>query len=161
MYTIEDIIASLHNETRVINHLFTKIPSVSGAFDYKPSAYQRSMKELLTYMSTMGIMLTKIFKANGYVPQDHQQAELAMEEFPARMEEQMDVVAEYLRSLTSQELESEIDPFKSGAMSLKLYILNVLLKTYTAYRMQLFLYIKGSGTTAIGTSNLRWGYDAA
>lgn len=159
MFTIEDLISSLREETRIINHLYTKIP-MPGGLEYKPNAYQRSMKELLWYMSSMGVMLSKMFKANGYNADDHDKSTPDLTQFTTIMDEQFVFVEHYLRSLSPDDLAREIDPFgMSMSFPVKHYVFNVLFKTYVAYRMQLFLYAKDAGSYTMGTSNLRMGRD--
>ena len=55
--TKSELIASLHNEVRILQHLITKIGP--GMVDYKPTPKQRSTIDLLKYLAVMGPMLVK------------------------------------------------------------------------------------------------------
>ena len=52
MYSTQEIIASFENDTRLINHLVSKIPA--DKYDWKPAEGSRTIRELLTYMARMG-----------------------------------------------------------------------------------------------------------
>jgi len=51
MFTKQDIINSLTRENVIIKHLYEK--AAPEMMDYKPSEKQRSIRELLIYMTTM------------------------------------------------------------------------------------------------------------
>ena len=167
MYTIQDICDSLSNDTNIINHLFDKIPTKEEwIFEYRPNPDQRSLKELLEYMSLMWRMIATITKSVTY-----DQEELAKvrganeglnveEDFKTLMTSQLKFVTSSLKELSENDLSAEIDPFGKWAMQRKMFILNTLLKTYTAYRMQLFLYLKDSGQRHLNTSNVWMWQDA-
>ena len=64
--TKSELIASLQNEVRILQHLITKIePSMR---DYRPTPKQRSTTELLQYLSIMGPMLLRAAKSGGFDP---------------------------------------------------------------------------------------------
>ena len=51
MFSLDDWVASCAHETKVIQHLATKMPV--GGLDYRPTPGQRSMRELMQYMTCM------------------------------------------------------------------------------------------------------------
>jgi hypothetical protein len=124
MFTIQDLIASFTQETHIIKHLATKLPNGAAAYDYKPNAYQRSMKEFMYYVATMGHLMTKIISEGSYTPelaktirekvQSHD-----LENFDAMMDEQLAVVVAYLELVTEDQMNEELDPFGMGATSRK------------------------------------------
>lgn len=165
MYTINDLIDSLKEETRIINHLFSKIPfEKEWILQYMPNEDQRSLKELLEYMMIMGNMLSAVLEAWTYTqelvkPIKDALHDISLEnEFQSVMNTQLETVGERLRGMEST-MEDMIDPFWAWAMMRKTYVLEVLLKTYTAYRMQLFLYLKDSGERQLNTANVWQGRD--
>lgn len=166
MYTIKDITESLTEETRIITHLFSKIPfAKEGILQYRPNEDQRSLKELLEYMLMMGHSLS-VVAVQGTYDKDtlkpfaaHVQEISLKDDFVDEMKKQTEAVNERLTSLTEEQLEESIDPFGGGPEKRKSMILNVLLKTYTAYRMQLFLYLKDSGERQLNTANVWQGRD--
>lgn len=54
MLTLEQLLDSCAHETKVIQHLATKVPE--GGLDYRPTEGQRSMRELMAYMTRMAMM---------------------------------------------------------------------------------------------------------
>src|SRR4029079_1013037 len=55
--TKEELIGSLQNEVRILQHLCTKIDP--AMLDYRPTPKQRSTLELLRYLSNSGAELVK------------------------------------------------------------------------------------------------------
>jgi len=166
MYTIQDIVDSLNEETRIINHLFTKIPfGKEEILQYRPNSDQRSLIELLDYMMMMGNAISSVLVKGSYDPEILKPFKDALKDvdvqkdFPAVMEQQAKDVAERVAALSAEAMEESIDPFGGGAWKRKTYILDVMLKTYTAYRMQLFLYLKDSGERGLNTANVWQGRD--
>jgi hypothetical protein len=83
---------------------------------------------------------------------------VTFENFIAKMDEQAALVAEKVSALTDEDFKKESTLFGNTA-PLSMHLLNVM-KMTTAYKMQLFLYIKASGNSTIGTSNVWGGQDA-
>jgi hypothetical protein len=50
MYTKQDFVNSFSNNTRILKHLAAKIPA--GKADFRPSLAQRSVLELMQYLSS-------------------------------------------------------------------------------------------------------------
>lgn len=63
-------------------------------------------------------------------------------------------------SLSDADLRAEMEMFEMKA-SRGLMLVNLVLCHYTAYRMQLFLYLKACGREELSTMNLWAGRDAA
>ena len=158
MITKEQYIQSLVREIDIIKHLAEKINS--GKLDYRPTEKQRSTLELLQYMGQSIITsitaniagdqnkYTELSKAKDYVTFDN---------FISKMDEQASFVRETISSLSEDDFKKEYTIFGFKA-PLSVHLLQVL-KSVTAYKMQLFLYIKASGNSSIGTSNLWGGVD--
>ena len=68
--------------------------------------------------------------------------------------------AELLGSCSDADLRAEIEMF-GGKASRGSMIVSLVLSHYAAYRMQLFLYLKGCGREELSTMNLWAGMDAA
>jgi hypothetical protein len=77
-------------------------------------------------------------------------------DFDAAMDAQLLFVTDLIKELADEDLSQELDLFGMGhPMPLSSYVLNILLKNYPAYRMQLFHYLKdGLGMTELNTMNL-------
>ena len=64
--TKEELIGSLQNEVRILQHLCTKIDR--SMIDYRPTPKQRSTIELLRYLSNMGPGLVQAAKTGTFDP---------------------------------------------------------------------------------------------
>ena len=161
MITKTQLLDSIRHETNVIRHLATKVPE--GAYDYRPTPGQRSLGELMHYMTRMSLVPT-LFAVDG----DWTRAEAVeddMPEFdPARFGEEMDrqlglIEAEFekvdeARATTAPAAMPWGTPTTLGAG-----LMDMVLKTFVAYRMQLFLYVKAAGVSDIGPANCWMGVD--
>lgn len=165
MFTKQDIINSLTRENVIIKHLYEK--AAPEMMDYKPSEKQRSIRELLIYMTTMWSNMAKALQDGGYdftktKAIAEEQAARGVEAFPEMMDEQLEKITAFLHTLTEEDLMKEYDLFGMwSAQSVKSYILEVMVKNFPAYRMMLFLSLKGAGAHHLGTSNVRGGRDMA
>lgn len=156
MITRQQLIDSLVKETEIIKHLYEKIPA--GALDFRPTEKQRSTIELLRYLAVCGsaplhVMLNdsdwKLWK-----PFTEHIQEMKAEEFPAAMDRQVAQMIEMINSIPEADLmEKEVKHPTGEVMLLGLGLIRMPFSWLTAYRMQLFLYVKQSGGEALGTSN--------
>jgi hypothetical protein len=156
--TKQELIASLQNEVRILQHLCTKIePSM---IDYRPTPKQRSTIELLRYLSCMGPLLVDGAKNGAFDPAKWTEATKAAEardfaQTVAFLATHADTYAEQLAPMTDADFGTEINMFGTP-MSKGAFIVNLVLSGSAAYRTQLFLYLKACGREELGTSNL-WG----
>ncbi len=158
MYTKEEIWNSFAKEFRIIRHLVEKIPG--GGYDHKPTEKQRTMLELLQYMGVSGIGTMTSIKngdTSAFGPLAALSKEITPENFVETINKEEADMKDLFDSFTEDFLNEEITLF-AGPSPRKIYILD-LLKTITAYKMQLFLYIKAAGNESIGTPNLWAGID--
>ncbi len=156
MLTKQDYIESLQHEFRVIRHLFEQAPT--GMWDYRPTEKQRSTRELLAYLATIGGNMMNALVDDGKWSDDYtaQIESITPENFIEKIIENEQWVIESFNKLTDEDLVKEIDLFGMKVMAPKRKYLGDLVKVLVAYKMQLFLYIKSSGNQNIGTSDL-WG----
>ena len=157
MYTREQFWKSVSNEVRIIKHLATKIPE--GQEIYKPSESQRSTLELLQYLSTTGastmkVMLTEDAKSSAdYMTQ---RASVTISNFAERMDLQEKDMKEMFEKMTDEEFKKEFDYY--GVRTKAEHLIEGVLKTFAAYRMQLFLYVKACGAH-VSTRDVWMGLD--
>lgn len=116
MFTIQDLIASFEYETAIIKHLATKLPNGDASLEYKPNAYQRSMRELMYYLAMMGRTMTVAIRDGSYDPQKmkavrEEVVQRDLSEFSSMMDEQLTVVKDYLTMVSEDEMNEEINPF--------------------------------------------------
>ena len=64
MLTKEQFMQSVRHETAICKHLYGKIPE--GALDYRPTEGQRSLSELLQYLTSTGTAPMKGLIANDW-----------------------------------------------------------------------------------------------
>jgi hypothetical protein len=160
MYTKQQLTHAIQNEFRIIKHLAEKVPTDTEG--YKPSEGQRSTLELLQYLSMVFVATTKAIKLNDTsVFADYAQGSLAttLSNFASVMDSQESELLNILESFDEQELDTIINMYNQGEKTKGAYLVESLLKWSSAYKMQLFLYIKASGNSGINTANLWGGID--
>lgn len=154
--------ASVLDEIRIVKHLATKV--LPGTLDWRPTPKQRSILELMQYVSQSAATFTEvILEANAGIFQERSELAKSVtpENFAAAMDAQADKLKELLAKFDDAQLNMEVDLWNSGHKTTKAELLfNSMLKGMTAYRMQLFLYIKASGREDIGTSDVWQGTDS-
>ena len=143
-------------------HLFHKFPE--SLHDWRPSPQQRSVEELLGYLSICVISALKGFKEPGKGWRDVYLAKakaMTFAQFPQAMEEQAAEIAEYFRDLPEEILANQEVKMPWGeVLPLGAAIVMAPAKWLPAYKMQLFLYAKTNGL-AVATPNLWRGVDPA
>lgn len=160
IYTKENLIDSITNEFRIIKHLAEKIPAETEG--YKPTEGQRTTLELLQYLSSIFGMATKVIHAgtmDAYKTIPNLAHETTMANFAEKMDAQLIDIKATLDLFTDEDLASVINLYGMGDKTKGVYLVENLTKWVAAYKTQLFLYIKSSGNTSLGTSNLWGGMD--
>lgn len=160
--TKPELIGSLQNEVRILLHLAGKIDRAK--LDYRPAPKQRSILELLQYLSIMGPALVEAAKAGTFDPPAWTAAEQAakardFDQTLAAIGQQTDKYAALLADVSDADFRTEIDMFGSKS-SRGAFIVNLVLCGCAAYRTQLFLYLKACGREELSTMNLWAGMDA-
>lgn len=156
-----DLLETMLFECDICTHLFGKIPE--GGFDYRPTPGQRSMRELLAYLSYCGIAFSRAMIENDWEPYKaaaEAAKDLAPEEFPAAMERQKADLRAAFAGITDADLDERRATVPWGReLPLGKALLDLPLRCLTGYRMQLFLYAKAAGATEISTANCWAGVD--
>jgi len=158
-----ELITSLQNEVRILLHLAGKIDRAK--LDYRPRPKQRSMIELLKYLSMMGPTLIQYALADTQDPDLWTTAAQAAEardfdQTLAAIADHTDAYATLLADVSDADLRAEVNGFDGAKTSRGALIINLVLSGCAAYRMQLFLYLKACGREELGTMNLWTGVDA-
>jgi hypothetical protein len=165
--TKEETIAALQNEVHLVLHLASKIEP--KMLDYRPSPKQRSLLELMQYLVVMApAQLTAIvagdFTMEGFrarwQPAEADAKAMNLEETKSAIAKQRELFAELIGRSTDADLRKEVEMFGSKA-SRGMWIVRLPLCHYSAYRMQLFLYLKACGRADLTTMNLWAGADAS
>lgn len=158
MYTKEQIWNSYTKEFRILKHLAEKIPA--GGEHHKPTEKQRTTLELLQYLASFGGgMFSVVATGDGaaFMQYASTVSEITVENFTTALDRQEIAMKEMYDAFTDESLTEEISVW-GQTQSRGLFLLECL-KMLTAYKMQLFLYIKASGNHTIGTSNVWAGMD--
>jgi hypothetical protein len=160
--TKSELIASLQNEVRILLHLASKIDRAQ--LDYRPTPKQRSTLELLRYLTMMGPSIVQAAKAGVFDTAAWTAAEqaAAVQDFDqtlAAIAAHTIAYATLLADLSDADLRAEIAPF-GDKTTRGAFIVTWVLCGCTAYRTQLFLYLKACGRDELGTMNLWAGVDA-
>jgi len=156
--TKQELIDSLQNEVRILQHLCTKIDA--SVIDYRPTPKQRSTIELLRYLTNMGPELVKAAKTGTFDPASWTEASKAAEardfdQTVKALATQHDTYAALIGPMSEDEFKQTINMFGTP-MSRGSFLVNLVLSGHAAYRTQIFLYLKACGREELGTSNL-WG----
>ena len=160
--TRAELITLMQKEVRLLLHLTTKIDA--AALDYRPTPKQRSTLELLRYLTTSGPALIQYAKGQ---PMDADAIAEAtrvansrdFEGTVAALTALSDQYAELLADLSDDDLRGEIMWVDGSQISRGLFLVNYVFGQYTAYRLQLFLYLKACGRQELNTMNLWLGAD--
>jgi len=160
--TKPELLASLQNEVRILQHLASKADRTM--LDYRPTPKQRSTLELLQYMTIMGPELIKAAKVGAFEPPVWTAAEQAaknrnFDQTIAAIAAQHEQYASLLNSLSDADMRAEITMF-GNKTTRGSFIVNHVLSGCAAYRTQLFLYLKACGREELSTMNLWAGMDA-
>jgi len=156
--TKEELIGSLQNEVRILQHLCTKIePSM---LDYRPTPKQRSTLELLRYLTNMGPELVKGAKTGTFDVESWTKATQAAEardfdQTVKALAAQHDAYAALIGPMSDADFRETVNMFGTP-MSKGAFIVNLVLAGCAAYRTQIFLYLKACGRDELTTANL-WG----
>ncbi|MCC7007920.1 MAG: hypothetical protein IT184_03815 [Acidobacteria bacterium] len=159
--TKAELIASLQNEVRILLHLASKVDR--HHLEYRPTAKQRSVLELLRYLSYMGPELLSAAKAGAFDPAHWTavQNAAAARDFDATVgaiAAQSEEYARLLDDMSDDDFRTNVTVF-GRTSSRGAFIVNNVLCGCAAYRTQLFLYLKACGREELNTMNLWAGMD--
>ena len=162
MYSKSDLLAAINRETAILQHLVTKIPH--DMLDYRPSESQRSVLELLQYLSFAiagGVETILAGSSDGvfekYVPES---MNLTLENASEKFTAQLATVESLLADVTAEDLATELSLWGGPVRSKGAHLVELPLAWLYAYKTQLFVTIKMGGISDIGTMNLWAGMDA-
>lgn len=166
MQTSQQILAAIAEEIKIIKHLYAKMTPEQLAFS--PHEKMRTTEELLRYLSYVGISVAEWHRvqiqgedAKGLF-QKHVEASKAMDikTFPDVMDEQYKQVAAILNTYSADDLQNKtVKTFTGADITLGEATVKTVLTYLSAYRMQLFLYLKQSGQPELNTYNCWLGID--
>jgi hypothetical protein len=163
--TKDELIAALRNEVRLVQHLASKVEPAK--LDYRPTASQRSLLDVLRYFVLVGSIHLRGALADKFDMNAWRDAwrtgeatanTMNLEEVKEAIGKLTALFAELLSEYPDAKLREEYEMF-GNKMSHGAWIVSLVLCHYSAYRMQLFLYLKASGREELNTMNLWVGMD--
>jgi len=162
--TKPELVAALQKEVRILLHLAGKLDIAQ--LDYRPTSKQRSAIELLRYLSFMGPALVATakngaFDAEAWKTEMNAAEKRNLDELLTAIAAQPEAYARLLSDMSEADFRAEMTGFDGNKISKGAFIVSLVLGGHTAYRTQLFLYLKSCGQEHLGTVNLWRGVDPA
>ena len=163
--TKDELLATLNHEVQVFLHLASKVDPT--LLDYRPTPKQRSMIELLQYMTIMGPIHARGAAAGAFTMDGWRAAwntgeatarTLTLDQIKASIGTQHALFAELLGPLSDADMREDIEMFGQKAPR-GVWFVRLVVSHLPAYRMQLFLYLKSCGRDELNTMNLWVGMD--
>jgi hypothetical protein len=161
--TQSELVLSLQKEVRILLHLAGKIDRAQ--LDYRPTPKQRSILELLKYLTNMGPMLLR--HARGEKVDESVWGPLLAEAEARDFDQTLAALAAHneayaalVGGMSDDMFRAEVAGFDGRPISAGAFIVNQVLGQCIAYRTQLFLYLKACGREELNTMNLWVGVDA-
>lgn len=124
---------------------------------FRPAEKVRSTYELMQYLSGIGATMLRWFIKNDLNPEEWvkiraYRATLTRENFVERLDQQWIDIQAYMAEISDEDFEHRLVELPNKEkMVLSAAILNAPLKWLTAYRMELFVYLKLNGQVELGT----------
>ena len=161
MLTKEQLLESMLAEIRIVKHLATKLQP--GKLNWRPTPGQRSMLELMQYLTTCGIVPALAAINGSWDDSDalEKAAEsVTPENFAIAMDRQAKQLGEAVNEVSHYRLNHGDTQTPWGApIKVGHALVEMALKPLVAYRMQFFLYLKESGRTDLGPAQCWIGVD--
>lgn len=157
MITKQQYIESITKELEIIKHLGQKI--TPEQLSHKPTEKQRSVQELMHYLSYIfiaGVDTIVLGDKDAYTTHSTEPIP-TIENFTQKIEREVARIVELVSPMSDETLAEDITMW-GMTQSRALHLLS-LLKIASAYKMQLFLYMKQSGSAQLNTMNLWAGMD--
>jgi hypothetical protein len=162
MITKKSFIENVLWEIGIIKHLAGKVTAQN--LEYKPTEKQRTTIELLGYLAVgpgTSLQVIKDGDTSHYKNSREEQQKVTLKNFNEMIDKEGLEIKTALEAMTDDELNEEIDLWKSGKTQARSeYLLHLILESLVAYKMQLFLYLKSSGNEHLNTQNLWHGKDS-
>lgn len=156
------ILDSMLKEIAVITHLCGKVRP--GTENWRPSPEQRSVIELLRYLSYCAISpLKAAITGDWETGKRYSEAasRLSLADFPRALEtEARELRGLFTEILSGDFMNKQVTRPGSDPIPLGRFLLDSAFKYLPAYKMQLFLYLKQQGVPGLSSMNVWRGQDA-
>ena len=155
MFNRKQYTESMRKECGIIKYLASRISPEK--YSYRPSESQRTTEELLRYLTVSAWVPAQFIVTENW---DHgpiaaaKSESLDLKDFGQAMDDQCDQIEGVLSSFNDEQLSTGKTKMPWGEdCTVGEAFINMTLKCFVAYRMQLFLYAKASGLTEMGPSD--------
>ena len=157
MITKEQYIAAIKKEFDIIKHLGEKV--TAEQLSWKPTEKQRTTQELMHYLTYIFLMGgDSVASGDGEAYKKYINTEVpTLANFGAMMDSEWEKFYGFVNPLSDEDLKTEVTMW-GMTQSRALHLLG-LLNIASAYKMQLFLYMKQTGMAHLNTMNLWAGMD--
>lgn len=160
MYSKEDFLNALTQETQICNHLHSKMNE--DMLQYSPGDEIRNTHELMKYLTYCVSGPVDAILSGGWDKVGKYQEEaksLTLAEFPARMDAQLEFAKSQVAGLSDADFGREVDLPWGVTAKLGTALVDTALRFLTAYRLQFFNRIKSCGRPELNTFNSWLGMD--
>ncbi len=157
MISKEQYIERMKKEFGIIKHLAEKVTVEQLGF--KPTDGQRTLGELMQYLTTIFVMgAESVATGDGEAYKKYADTPMpTLETFGQMMDAELEKFLSFVEPMTDEELKTEMNMW--GSNQTKAMHLFGFYGIATAYKMQLFLYMKQTGMPHLNTMNLWAGMD--
>jgi hypothetical protein len=160
MFTTEQYLNAIRHEVAVVKHLYSKVPK--DKLSYRPSPGQRSLQELIDFLPC-NLTVIKLLASGEWASAEKimkEVREAAAKDFTGTMDRELVAFVKVVNATPVADFANKDVTLPTGAKTkLGDALLNFPLKFISAYKMQLFLYLKACGKTELNTLNAWFGVD--
>jgi hypothetical protein len=165
--TKDEFIACIKEEVRILSHLVSKVEP--GMLDYRPGSSQRSILEVLQYLTMFAPLhlrgvLAPSYDEPGWIAAYQAESAIAktrsLDQIRESIASQADLAGELLGHYPDENFRQNFEMFGMNGTRGS-WLIKMVIEHYAAYRMQLFIYLKSAGRAELNTMNLWAGIDGS
>lgn len=163
MYTKKILFEGITREFEILKHLGSKVNKKNSTF--RLSDNQRSIEELQHYIisslpAQIQAMVAGMRDQAVYMAYVNQHDGFNFKKFWSSLNKALRLIKKEIRSVKGKARKEEIE-IRGRKWTRASFLIDYIFSFMGAYKMQLFLQLKASGLTELGTMNLWAGKDAA
>jgi len=159
MISKQNLCDAIIQECKACQALFSRIPV--DKYGYRISENQRSIKELLEYLSFLAVGFAQAFVDGHFDWWQNQEPLKNVSDFPEAMDRQIEMIRKIFSEISDEDFTSkkvEGMPWGKAQETLGLELLKHCYGFILGYRMQLFLTAKASGLEKLSTGECWFSY---
>lgn len=163
MYSPQQLIVGITNEFNILKHLGSKVSEANHI--HKLTDPQRSIQELEHYIissfpAQIMAMVAWSIDDTIYMEYIGKFSDFSYDQFGAELDRSLAIITAEITSLTESAWSEEITMWGGKTAARSVFLIDYVFAFLGAYKMQLFLQLKHSGLSDLGTMNLWAGIDA-